>query len=196
MFLFHVLGLCFEGVRDYLLLLICSVFVWVFRAQPSFGPTCVLCLHSLDSLSSLFELFFSFLFLLVWCFLWVLVCFFSIIVVILGLSFLDCSVLMLLLLLHVLAARLSVGVFGLPFYGNPPGGSYGYGQPGGVNICFGFSHNRGVWVKTGAVPQGEVFANFRLLQKRASKRSKRTAVFNFSQEMLQIMGGGGFRIFL
>ena len=33
-------------------------------------------------------------------------------------------------------------------------------KQGGVNIFFGFSHNRGVWVKTGAVPQGDDFCNF------------------------------------
>ena len=43
--------------------------------------------------------------------LWVLVCFLSILVVILGLSFLNCSVLMLFLLLNVLSARLCVGGF-------------------------------------------------------------------------------------
>ena len=66
----------------------------------------------------------------------------------LGLSSLDCSVLMLLLLLRVLAARLCVWVFGLPFGGNPPGGRMDMGQPGGGHIFFGFSHNQGVWVKT------------------------------------------------
>ena len=68
MFLFHVLGLSFDGVRDSLLLHICFFLCLVFSTQPSFGPTCLLCLHSLDSLSSLFELFIFFVFLLVWCF--------------------------------------------------------------------------------------------------------------------------------
>ena len=150
----------------------------MFGTEPSFGPTCLLCLHSLDLLSSLFKFFFVSVFLLVWCFLWVLVCFFSILVVILGSSFLGCSVLMLFFVLHVLVARLSEWVFGLPFYGNPRGWSCGYGQPGGVNIFFGFSHNHGVWVKTGAVPQGEGFCKLFVLQKRASKKLKQTAVFN------------------
>ena len=44
-------------------------------------------------------------------FLWVLICFLSILFVILDLSLLGCSVLMVLVLLHVLAARLSVGGF-------------------------------------------------------------------------------------
>ena len=170
MFLFHVLGLSFEGIRDYLLLLIYLFLCLVFGTQPSFGPTCLLCLHSLDSLSSLFELFFFCVSACVVFLLWVLVCFLSILVVILGLSFLDCSILMLLLLLRVLAARLCVWVFGLPFGGNPPGGSYGYGQPGGVNIFFGFSHNRGVWVKTAAALGEECFFKVVIFQKPASKR--------------------------
>ena len=75
--------------------------------------------------------------LLILCFclfgvLWVLVSFFSVLFVILGLSFLHCSVPMLLLLLHVLDARFSVWVFGLPFYGNPLGGRLGMGT-GGAN---------------------------------------------------------------
>ena len=70
-------------------------------------------------------------------------------------------------------------VFGLPFGGNFPGGSYGYGQPGGVNIFFGFSHNRGVWVKTAAALGEECFFKVVIFQKPASKRWKRTPVFNF-----------------
>ena len=62
---------------------------------------------------------------------------------------------MLLLLLPFLAARISVWVFGLPFSGDHLGGSFRYGHKGGVNIFFGFSHNRGVWVKTGAALKGE-----------------------------------------
>ena len=64
------------------------------------------------------------MFLLVWCFLGS-DCFLSILFVILGLSFLHCSVLMLRLLLLVLATCFSVWVFGLPFYGNPLGGRLG-----------------------------------------------------------------------
>ena len=42
--LFDVLGICFEGVRDYLLLRICCLFVvLVFGKEPSFGSTCLLC---------------------------------------------------------------------------------------------------------------------------------------------------------
>ena len=43
----------------------------------------------------------------------------------LGIVFLHCSVLMLFLLLHVLAACFSMWVLGLPFYGNPLGGRLG-----------------------------------------------------------------------
>ena len=111
MFLFHVLGLSFEGVRDSFVASSLFLLCLVFGTQPSFGPTCLLCLHSLDSLSSLFELFLFCVFACLFFLLWVLVCFLSILVVILGLSFLDCSVLMLFLLLNVLSARFCVGGF-------------------------------------------------------------------------------------
>ena len=39
-------------------------------------------------------------------------------------------------------------------------------------VFSGFSHNRGDWVRTGAVPQGARLCKLFLLQKRASKRSK------------------------
>ena len=102
----------------------CCSLVSVFGKEPSGSAQfCLLCLYSLDSLSSLFVLFLFCVFLL--GAFWVLLCFFGMLFVILGLSFLHCSVLMLLLLLHVLAARLSVWVSGLPFYGNPLGGRLG-----------------------------------------------------------------------
>ena len=184
MFLFHVLRLrlSFEGVRDYLLLLLFCFFLFWCLEQSLLSVKlvscacmlwiCLLCLRS----SSF------------WCFCLcgvsflgsgLFLLFFSTLVVILGLSFLDCSVQMLLLLLHVLAARLSVGFFGLPFYGNTPGGSYGYGQPGGVNLFFGFSDNQGVWVKTAAALREEGFFNYVLFRRPVSKRRKRTPVFNF-----------------
>ena len=143
--------------------------VWVFGTQPSFGPTCLLCLHCLDVLSSFLEFFFFLVFLLlVWCFLcWVLVCFLSMLVVILGFSFLHCSVLMLLLhLMSWLLVCVCVCFLWLPFEGNHHGKSYGYGQPGGVNIFFGFSHNRGFWVKTTAVRQGDPFLKVAFFEKR------------------------------
>ena len=148
-FLFDVLGISFEGVRDSLLFVV-------------FCFWC-LCLRSLDSLSSPFVLFLLLCFCLfgVWG---VLLCFFGMLFVILGLSFLHCSVLML-LLLHALAARLSAWVSGLVFVWEPFGGSFGYGHEGGVNIFFSFSHNRGVWVKTGAAPEGEGSYDNSLLQK-------------------------------
>ena len=57
MFCLDVAGVCFKGVRYSLLFLRCSFVVWVFGEKPSFGPTCLLCLHYLDSLCSLFVLF-------------------------------------------------------------------------------------------------------------------------------------------
>ena len=87
---------------------------------------------------------------------------------------------MLFLLLNVLSARLCVGgFFGLPFEGNHHGKSYGYGQPGGVNIFFGFSHNRGFWVKIATALGDECFFKVACFEKSASKRWKRTPVFNF-----------------
>ena len=170
MCLFHVLGLSFEGI------LCCFIFVfvfWVFGTQPSFGPTCLLCLHCLDLLSSFLELFFFFgvssACLVFFC--WVLVCFLSMLVVILGLSFLNCSVLMLLLyFMSWLLVCVCVCSLGLPFEGNHHGNSYGYGQPKGVNVFFGFSHNRSFWVKTAAVPQGDPFFKVAFFEKPASKR--------------------------
>ena len=79
----------------------------------------------------------------------------------------------------LLVVCVCVCFLGLSFEGNHPGKSYGYGQPGGVNIIFGFSHNRGVWVKTAAVPQGDPFFKVAFFEKPASKRGERTPVFNF-----------------
>ena len=43
MFVLDILGICFEGVRNSLLLLICCYIVLlVFGEKPSFGPTCLL----------------------------------------------------------------------------------------------------------------------------------------------------------
>ena len=111
MFLFHVLGLSFEGVRDSLLLHICFCFVWCLAhnllSVQLVSCSCILWIRCLlCSSSSFFCVSACVVFLL-----WVLVCFLSILVVILGLSFLDCSVLMLFLLLNVLSARLCVGGF-------------------------------------------------------------------------------------
>ena len=61
MFLLDILGICFEGVRDSLLLLICCyVVVLVFGEEPSFCPTCLLCQHFGDSFCFVFVLFFYF----------------------------------------------------------------------------------------------------------------------------------------
>ena len=159
LFLFHVLGLSFEGVRDSLLLFYLSfVFgVWhttFFRSNLSlvlafFGFVVFFVRALLFCVSACVVFFYGFWFVscqflssswdclsliaLSWC------CFFY--------SCLGCSF-------------VCVWVFGLPFGGSPPGGggSYGCGQPGGVNIFFGFSHNRGVWVKTAAALGEECFS--------------------------------------
>ena len=127
---------------------------WCLEKNLLVGPTLILCLHSLDWLSFLFVLFLFLCFCLFSVF-WVLVCFFSILFVILALSFLHGSALMLLLLLHVLTHRFSVRGRGLPFLWDCLGGSFGYGHDLEVNIFFGFSHSRGVWVKTGAALEDE-----------------------------------------
>ena len=119
MFLFHVLGLSFEGVRDSLLLHICFCCVWCLAhnllSVQLVSCACILWIRCLlCSSSSFFCVSACVVFLL-----WVLVCFLSILVVILGLSFLDCSVLMLFLLLNVLSARLCVGGFWAAFWGEP-----------------------------------------------------------------------------
>ena len=56
-------------------------------------------------------------------------------------------------LFHVLAARLSVGVAGLPFTGALSGGHLGMANRGG-SIYFSISHNRGVGY---AAPIGAFF---------------------------------------
>ena len=83
--LFDILGICFERVRDSLLLLICCYIVLlVFGEEPSFGPTC------------LFSYLDSFCFVFVFCLFWVLlllwsfaeVCFFVLLIfLILGCCF-------------------------------------------------------------------------------------------------------------
>ena len=132
------------------------------------GPTCLLCLHCLDLLSSFFEFVFF------WCFFCLCGVFCN------GFWFVSFQFsssswdsLSLIVLSWCCFSTSCLGcsfvcvcVFlGLPFYGIPPGGSYGHGQPGGVNIFFGFFHNRGVWVKTAAVPQGDPFLQSCFLSK-------------------------------
>ena len=180
MFLFHVLGLSFEGVRDSLLLHICFFCVWCLAhnllSVQLVSCACILWIRCLlCKSSSFFGVSACVVFLL-----WVLVCFLWILVVILRLSFLDCSVLMLFLLLRVLPARLCVWVgFWAAFWRELSGGGRMDMAKGGVNMFFGFSHNRGVWVKTAAALGEECFFKVDIFQKPASKRWKRTPVFNF-----------------
>ena len=137
MFLFDVLGICFEGVRDFLLLLCCYFVVLVFGKELSFGPTCLLCLHSLDALSFLFVFVIFLVFRFVWVFLGSVFFLSSFWFV-----FLHCCVVVLVFLLHVLAARLSLslsGFFGLPSHGNSLGESFENGRPGGVIVFLFFS---------------------------------------------------------
>ena len=59
MYLLDIVGICFEGVRDSLLLLICCyIVVLVFGEEPSFSPTCLLCQHFWDSFCFVFVFFF------------------------------------------------------------------------------------------------------------------------------------------
>ena len=47
--LFHLLGVCFEEVRNSSLLLSCCHFVvLMFGQEPSFSPAFLVCLHSFD----------------------------------------------------------------------------------------------------------------------------------------------------
>ena len=140
MCLFHVLGLCFDGVTDSSLFLISRCFVFGCLEHNLLSVQLVTC-ACIVWMSCLLSWSFSFF----WCFFcfsgvvlcWVLVCFLSMLVVILGLSFLDCSVLMLLLLfMSWLLVCVCVCFLGLPFQGKHHGKSYGYGQPGGVNKFF------------------------------------------------------------
>ena len=180
MFLFHVLGLSFEGVRDSLLLHICFCCVWCLAhnllSVQLVSCACILWIRCLLCSSSSFIL-----------------CFCSCGVFVMGSGLFlvnSCRHLGIvfpwLLCPDVVSSTSCLGcsfvcgwVFGLPFGGNFPGGSYGYGQPGGVNIFFGFSHNRGVWVKTAAALGEECFFKVAFFEKPASKRWKRTPVFNF-----------------
>ena len=58
MYLLDIVGICFEGVRDSLLLLICCyIVVLVFGEEPSFSPTCLLCQHFWDSFCFVFVFF-------------------------------------------------------------------------------------------------------------------------------------------
>ena len=59
MYLLDIVGICSEGVRDSLLLLICCyIVVLVFGEEPSFSPTCLLCQHFWDSFCFVFVFFF------------------------------------------------------------------------------------------------------------------------------------------
>ena len=142
----------------------------------SVRPTCLLCLHSLDSLSFLFVLF-------LYC-----VCA-SACLVFYGFCFvsLECSssswdclffiALSWCCFFYFMSGLLVClwGFSGLPFYGNPLGG----GRTRRDHIFFGFSHNPGAfgW-KQALSPRARVLCKCLLLQKRASSRSKNTSVFN------------------
>ena len=160
--LLDIVGICFEGVRDSLLLLFigCYIVVLVFGAEPSFSPTCLLCQHFWGFVLFCVRVFF-------FCF-WVLLLLSSFVEVYffgfaylphLGLVLLRCCVVVLVFYLYVLAGCLCVSVSVLSFCGEPCGGACGQGQPGGVNVFFAVCHNRRVWAKTHTSPQGEDFSN-------------------------------------
>ena len=85
--LLDILGICFEGARDSLLLLICCYIVLlVFGEEPSFCPTCLLCQHFLDSFCFVFVFCLNLGALLLWSF--AEVCFFVLLIfLILGCCF-------------------------------------------------------------------------------------------------------------
>ena len=185
MFLFHVLGLSFEGVRDSLLLH-SFLFFFVFGVWHT---------TFFRSNLSLVLAFFGFVVFFVralpfFCvsacvvfLLWVLVCFLSILVVILGLSFLDCSVLMLFLLLRVLAARcvcVCVCVFlGCLFRGTITESRMGMANREGSIYFSGFLIIGVFGWKQPLSPRATLFSKWLSLKNPASKRWKRTPVFNF-----------------
>ena len=140
MFSLDILGICFEGVRDSLLLLICCyIVVLVFGEEPSFCPICLLCQHFGDS----FCVCSCFLYFGCFCFFRVLLrsifCFAYL--PHLGLLFLGCCVVVLVFKLHVLAGCLCVSVSVLSFCGEPcGGGGLWVGPTGrGQNIFWRFS---------------------------------------------------------
>ena len=109
------------------------------------------------------------------------VCFGVFFFVILGLSFLHCSLFMVFFLLHVLAPRFCMRGHGLPFYGNRFGGSFGDGHAGGVNIFLII----GVFGWKQALPSR---ARVQMIQTTASSVSKRRPLSILSQETLQEQG--------
>ena len=112
--------------------------------------------------------------------LWVLVCFLSILVIILGFSFLDCSVLMLFLLLHVLAARLCVCVLlGCLLRGTITESRMGMANREGSIYFSGFLIIGVFGWKQLLSPRATLFSTLFSLKNPASKRWKRTPVFNF-----------------
>ena len=132
-----------------MLLLIC--FSWCLeQPPPSFGRTCLLCLHSLDLLSSFFAFFLFFVFLGSGLFIFNSRPHAGIVIPSLLCPDVASST-------SCLGCSFVCGGVCAAFLREPRGGLFGHGQPGGVNVFFGFSHNRDVWVKTGAVPQGEGF---------------------------------------
>ena len=82
-----------------------------------------------------------------------------------------------------------VGFLGFLFLGTLSGGRLGMANREGVNICFGFSHNRGVWVKTGAVPEGEGSLQTFLASKTCIFEVEKHERFSIlSQELLEKLG--------
>ena len=188
MFLFDVLGICFEGVRDSLLLLLiwCYFCLGVLKRAfirsnlslvPPFFGVVVFFVSALFIFGvSACVVFFCG----IWC---ISFPFLS--------SYWDCLffiALMALVLLHALAARLSVWIFWAAFWRDLSRGVVWEWPTGRGQYIFRFFYNCVVWVKTGAVLGEEGFCKRFLLQNRASKKSKQTSVFNFLQETLQELG--------
>ena len=182
--LFDVLEICFEGVRDYLLLFVCCYFVallfekTIFRSNLSLVPG----LFGLV-VFSLFVLFLFFVFVRVRCFLASALFLWNALpgqsLPHLGIVFSS------LLCPHAASSTSCLGCsfvrvgFCTGVLCEPSWGSFGHGYEAGTNVFFAFSHHWGVWVKTGAALEGAFFlSTVSLLRSSTSSGSTKATVFN------------------
>ena len=149
----------------------------VFGGEPSFCPTCLLCLHSLDC-SVLCSCFLFWVLLLLssfagFCFMFCLSS--SSWVFVFLAAVWSCWFFNFMSWLLVYAC----GFWCFHFVVNLVGGVFLVGPTGRGQYIFGFSHNRSVWAKTGAALGEEGLCARFWLQNRACKRRKSLSVFNF-----------------